>query len=69
MLYRLAEMLRAGVVCGMSFYSAFPMVDRREMYFHVPRCGSLKYTGRFSPRSAKHIHHFKSLLHFSPLPF
>jgi hypothetical protein len=35
MFNRFAKVIRAGVICGVGLNGAFPMVNRREMYFHV----------------------------------
>jgi hypothetical protein len=55
----LAEVFRARMVRGVGLNGAFPMVNRRDMYFHVLRCGALFYPFCFPTRAAEHINNFK----------
>jgi hypothetical protein len=61
----LAKMFRARVVSGVGLNSAFPMVNCREMDFHILRGGGLGYSGRFTTSPAKHIYYIKDFFHAS----
>jgi hypothetical protein len=67
MLDRFAKMIRTWMICRVGFDGSFPVVYRREMYFHIPRCGSLHDTGAFASGAAEHVYRFKSFhAYFSP---
>jgi hypothetical protein len=52
----LAEVFRARMVCGVGFYGAFPVVNRRQVDFHILLLSCQHYSRALPSSAAEHIH-------------